>query len=347
MAKRGWPKGKPRKQPEKIQESKLIETQSQDNESGAFHPTIGIKREGGKAALMAENQEIALREENQDDKSERDKIEDRFEQKTYGTPEGEHSREEEAPPSSEGEHPQEESEAAPPKEEPEEEHGPEEEMVPKSEHKEAEDRMHQATTEAANYRKLMEEIAPFVDWGKYNQNRGKPSAEKSVEQPRVETPPQDLFVSDYNAWMQKLMENVATNLTTRFEQEYMPKVVAQSSEKAEWTRLEGQFTQEVGEMPGGSARWISVMNSYINEERKPGDTRPPKEIFNEAKKAFDKDFGHLKKPQKKVVPLESPGKKGEREKPTPEKPMDLKDWEKENRDFVKFRQKKVGELQGM
>jgi len=345
-----WPKGKPRKTreegPAEAPTMELVE-KTPEPKQGAFKPAVGPKREGGKDALAAQNIELE-RQQEPTEKSEREKIGDKYMEQTYGTPEGELSQKvEETPPTSEEELSPEKPEEVAPEEEQQELQPETEETVPITQLRETQDKMHQATTEAANNRKLLDEISPFVDWPRYQlsmKGEGVPTAPTSAA-PTVSPPSQDLFISDYNKWA----EEFKNTLWNEFQQKAIPQVANQATTQTEWARLEGEFTKEVQNAPGGPQRWIYLMNSYINDVRKPNETRTPTQIFEAAKENFTKDFGHvlnMKKPGKKVVPLESPGKPKEQVAAGPEKPMTMQDWDNENRDYVKFRQKRLREMQG-
>ena len=127
--------------------------------------------------------------------------------------------------------------------------------------------------------------------------------------------------------------------------EFMPKAANEISAKTEWVNIEREFTKEVKDYSGGPERWVHMMNSYIADAKKPNDTRSPREIYEAARINFDKDFGYMKKSQKKVIPLESPGKQKEREVGKPEKQMTIDDWNEESREYVKFKEQKMRELQ--
>ena len=343
-----WPKGKPRG-PRKKPTQDSPQNQP-EHEGKAFQPAMGPKREGGKTALAKDNLEFEMKQKTDETISERDKIGDRFMEQTYGTPTEELSPEpKETPSPSEEELSPETSEEVAPEEEPGEVQ-PEEETVPISQLKETQNKMHDATTEAANYKKMLDEMSPFVDWNKYQlstKGEGSPKATPSPATP-VEAPSQDLFVTDYDKWHEQNTNSVAEKVIERLKSEFMPQAANQLSEQTEWKRLDREFRAEVKDVFGEDTQEaVDIMTVYINRERKANPDASPQDLYEKARPAFEKRFGQtLKKPGKKVVTLESPAKATERQLAGPEKPMTMDDWDKQNRDFVKFRQEELRKRQG-
>jgi hypothetical protein len=346
-----WPKGKPRKPRETPPEPPPAPPPPAE-ERGAFQPAIGPKREGGKTALAAENQELALREMGDEEKSEREQLYEKYDE-MKGTPTEELSQEgNETPPASEEELSQEEAEETPPEEE-SQELGSEEEMIPISQLKETQNKMHEATTRAANFEKLVEEMAPAVDWKKLQLSKGEGETQPAQPTQRtVEIPSQDLFVSDYPKWHEQNTDAVAQRVVNILEERYMPQAAQKITTQTEWTRLQHQFRDDYAEVikevyRGDADEAEHVMNFHIQKNRKANPKASPSELYALAKPAFDERVGpRPKKSGKKVVPLEAPAKAKETAPAGPEKPMTMEDWEKEGRDYVSFKQKKIRELQG-
>jgi hypothetical protein len=154
-------------------------------------------------------------------------------------------------------------------------------------------------------------------------------------------------VQDYSKWQERRNSAVADAVIERLKTEFMPQAANQISADTEWKRLEGEFTREFNSLPEYGPEWMDHMNVYINRERKASPNSSPQELYDAAKPKFMKTFGTPnKKSGKKVVPLESPGKAKEKMGAAPEKPMDMEDWERQNRDYVAYRQKKAREMQG-
>jgi hypothetical protein len=313
-----------------------------DDSKKALTGVAGPIREGGKAALTMESATLAAQEaQPAAEKTEKEKIEERFTEETYG--EAEPVNLEETSSASEEEQSEtEESEGV--TSEASEEQEPEEKTHTEAEYKAAVDRMHEATTETANYKRYLEEIKPAIDHSKL---MGPPSEKPQEEAPQK--PSQDLFVTDYDKWYEQDLR-----YRKHLEAKDSPDARTAIKQEIELSEVKKDFSEKIKDLPGTAERnWVYLQGIAVEMGQKdPSFLRKSyKEQYDLAMPTFMEDMKHLKEPTKqmtkKKIPLESPSKAKEREPSGPEKPPDWTDVEKSRRDYVKFRQERNRELQGL
>jgi hypothetical protein len=337
-----WPKGKPRKP--KAPEAAPVSTKpvvsaivGEGTDKKALTGVASTKREGGKSALLAENATIAAAQAAPEgEKSPREKAEDKFVEQTYNleaseatdTTEQPQETEETTSATEEVQSVPEETVEAPSETVEEQEST---RTYTEEEHKAAIDRMHQATTEAANYRKYLEEVSPHVNWDKFTQTRGETTVAGPTEAtPTAEMPTQEEFISDYPSWLKKFEKYTASKQNPEIQKAIQHQNDLQTCITA--------FNDEFKDLDKRVAKDPTFK------------TKPMSEVYAEVLPEFREFTKTMKptaiQPQKKKIPLESPSKAKEREAAGPEKPMTWEDVESDRRAYVKFKQDETRRLKG-
>lgn len=318
-------------------------------------PAVGPQRDGGKSALMMEAKEIEARENPPEKEiSEREKIDKKYMEQTYGTPESseEEQTQEEAEEQEEETEEETEQEVEETSEETQQETSEEEqssEAISPDQYRSAVDKMHEATTEAANQRKYIDEIGRFVDWEKYQQSLKGQTIEKKTEvkEEEVELPTLSSALEDEEKYHQTLIDAVAK----RVAQKITPQVSNQVTEQVEEKEVLERYHKDFKELPHRE-RFIPLFVGIGQEEAKKDPTFLQKsymERYEALLPEFRKTIAGImtKPPGKKKVPVESPSKLKEREITEAEKPLTPEDVEKSNRNYVKFRAAENKRLQGL
>jgi len=277
--------------------------------------------------------------------SEREKLDKKYMEVAYGNPES--PEEEEETQEEPEEETTEELEPEEVSEEVEQETSPEEqspEAISAERYQNAVDRMHEATTEAANQRKYIDEIGRFVDWRKYqNSIKGQNIEGQTETAPtKAKPPPMDLMLQDYEKWWEAVVDAAAQRIT--------PKVSNQVTEEAQGRAVLEKYHEDFKELPNRE-RFLGTLYAIGQEEAKKDPSFLQKsymERYETILPEFRKTIAGVltKTPGKKKVIVESPSKSKEREIVEQEQPLTMDDVEKKNRDYVKFRASENRRLQG-
>ena len=312
-----------------------------------INSAIGSRRQGGKEALMVEAGEIEAKNKPPEEEiSERERIGKRYMEQTYNTPESP-EKEEHTQEKPEEEQIVEETKTEEVSEEVEETVSEEEhteEAIPEGRYKEAVDKMHQATTEAANQRKYIDEIGPYVDWEKYQHSiKGKPIEEQmETKAPMTGPPPMDLMLQDYPKW--------ANEMKKWTEQGITPIVSNQVTEEAQGREVLAKYNEDFKDLPNRE-RLLGTLYS-IGKEYADKDPAFLQKSYMERYEIllpeFRKTIAGVTRtaPGKKKVIVESPSKSKEREIAEEEQPLTMADVEKKNRAYVRWRASENKRLRG-
>jgi hypothetical protein len=332
-----WPKGRPRG---KKGDKKSIVT------------PIGTKREGGKTALMA--QSLALEKEKNPPEappSAREKIDQRYMEKAYGTAESAEEQETQEETEQEETEEQEETQAQEEvAEEAEQETSEEEqpsETVDSEQYRNAVDRMHEATAEAANQRKYIDEIGRFVDWDGYQQSiKGQDIEKKTETEEEVEFPSLTTALEDEKKWQKTLVQAVAKEVTKMVT----PKVSNQVTQDNDSRRVVERYQTDFKELPNRDYL-MGTLLAIANDKAKKDPAFLQKSLMERYETIlpdFRKTIAGVatKKPGLKKVPVESPSKSKEREVAQQEQPLTEADVEKQNREYVRWRAAENRKRQG-
>ena len=137
-------------------------------------------------------------------------------------------------------------------------------------------------------------------------------------------------------------------VSTKISPQVKGDVAAQNEEQA----ILREFNDEFKDLPGGPDRWVDMVNGIMRDISKTKTFDSPQALYEEAKTEFQKMVQPKKeepqKPERKVVPLESPSKAKEKalKKKEPET-TDYDEWASKDRpDYISWRRKKFEEISG-
>jgi hypothetical protein len=217
--------------------------------------------------------------------------------------------------------------------------------------KDTQNRMHEATTESANYRKLVDEISTKTDLGKLlNPELSEKTETKSTTIP---PPSVELMINDNEKFWDQAVDHIASNpkLAKALVEKVIPEVGPKISQQTAAEQLERKFKEDYKNISGGPDFYIPNMNNLMLLEQKSNPHATMWDLYELTKPKFEEKVGFKPrpKPERKTVPLESPSKRTEVE-PSKTDTLDQQivmgdaKYEKEShRDYMKFRRKMLND----
>jgi hypothetical protein len=324
---------------------------------------VGPRRTGGQNALLAENLDLEAKAVGKEDgpnlteaqMSERDKVMERYNDMRGYNKEQETETEEETPAEEVEEGAESQGEAQEEEQEEQPDDGGDRVSALEEKVTAAERRMHEATQEAANYRKFIDEISSKVDlpkiMGESLANMTKPSegVETTGTNGPVEYPSIDLLVSNPTGFYKQLQEAQLNDpgYVSKFAQKVVPNV-AQHNDIA---RIATQFHEDYKESGRDTAILEPVMVRIMQSKKQANPDMPVMELYTSSKEDFEKAVGiKIKtKQERKSFGLESPTKRSDA---SPTKPQEderfgtiTKEYTKgRNKEYLDFRKTQLQKL---